>query len=163
LIVVSGVAMMLGLCAVSIQLLLRLNVDLVSRYSSALTLERLGRQVRHDAHSSDKAELKAESKPASLRLFLGPGHLALYEARDGAVVRSESQSSKLVRHESFALAKGAVARFELREHGSRRLVALVVTRSAGKSPTEPPRPLEVLALLGKDRAQPIATSGGKPR
>ncbi len=31
-------------------------------------------------------------------------------------------------------------------------MALVVTRPAGKSQTEPPRPLEVVALQGKDRA-----------
>ena len=39
---VTGVAMLLGLCAVSIQLLMRLNADVQGRYGAAVALERLG-------------------------------------------------------------------------------------------------------------------------
>jgi hypothetical protein len=163
LIVVSGVAMMLGLCAVSIQVLLKLNADLQGRYTAGVALDRLGRQVRHDVHSSSGALLKVDSKPVGLRLLFGPDQLAVYEPQDGAIVRSESRSERVVRHESFALPKGATAHFELRDQGTRRLVALVITHSAGKSRTEPPRPLEVLAVLGKYPAHPVASEGGTPR
>ena len=79
------------------------------------------------------------------------------------MVRTESRAGKVVRHETYALARGAGARFELRDEGSRRLVALVVTRPAGKSQAEPPRPLEVVALQGKDRVGPPGKQGGKPQ
>jgi hypothetical protein len=38
-------------------------------------------------------------------------------------------------------------------------VALVVTRGPGKSQTEPPRPLEVVAQIGKDRPRTPAKTG----
>jgi hypothetical protein len=167
LIVVTGVAMMLGLCAVSIQILMRLNADGQARYGAAVSLERLARQVRDDAHSSETAQIAALEKtagnPTSLRLDMGPDHKVAYEPRDGSVVRTESQAGQVVRHDSYALARGALARFELRDEASRRLVALVVSRPAGKSQTEPPRPLEVVAVQGKDRVGPLGKRGGKPR
>src|SRR5271166_3213533 len=68
LIVVTGVTLMLGLCAISIQLLLRLNADGMSRYGAAVAIERLARQVRADAHASQTAQIpgddKAGGKPA---------------------------------------------------------------------------------------------------
>ena len=42
-------------------------------------------------------------------------------------------------------------------------MVLVMTRPAGKSQTEPPRPLEVVALQGKDRVGPPGKQGGKPQ
>jgi hypothetical protein len=166
LIVVTGVAMMLGLCAVSIQILMRLNAEGQARYGAAVALERLARQVRDDAHSSATAKIDALERtagnPTSLRLDLGPNHKVAYESRDGGVVRTESQAGKVVRHETYALSRGAIARFELRSEASRRLVALVVNRPAGKSQTEPPRPLEVVAVQGKDRVGPLGKRRGKP-
>ena len=40
-------------------------------------------------------------------------------------------------------------------------MVLVVTRSPGKSQTEPPRPLEVVAMQGKDRLGPLGKTGGQ--
>jgi hypothetical protein len=154
-IVITGVAMMLGLCAVSIQILLRLSADGMSRYGAAVAIERLGRQVRTDAHASQTAEVagdqKDSSKPGSLRLVLEPGHVVAYGPAAAAVVRTETRGGKVIRHESFALRRGTEARFELRELASRRMVALVVSHAAATNQIEPPRPLDVVALLGKDR------------
>ena len=167
LIVVTGVTMMLGLCAVSIQLLMRLNGDGVSRYGTAVALERLARQMRADAHSSESGQLdvdpKADGKPASLRLTLNPDHMVTYQSQEGAVVRTESAAGKVVRRESYSLPAGGAARFLLREEGPSRLVALVVTRGPGKSQTEPPRPLEVVAQIGKDRLRTSGKTGATSR
>jgi hypothetical protein len=166
LIAVTGVALMLGLCAISIQLLLRLNADGMSRYGAAVAIERLARQLRADAHASQTAQLpegdKGQGKPASLRLFVEPTHIVAYEPIKDSMVRTETRGGKVVRHESFALPRGGNARFELRDMASRRLVALVVSGAAGPSQTEPPRPLDVVALLGKDRVGPLGQRGGKP-
>ena len=166
-IVVTGVAMLLGLCAVSIQVLMRLNADVQGRYGAAVALERLARQLRDDSHASETALItvdeKKAGKPASLRLVFEPDHAVVYDLGDGGVARTESRGGKRVRHEKYALARGADARFELRDEGSRRLVVLVTTRPAGKSQAEPLRPLEVVALQGKDRVGSPGKQGGKPQ
>ncbi len=167
LIVVSAVGALLGVCAVSIQLLMRLNADVQARYHAAVAVERLARQIRDDAHACEAAEIAAADqklgKPAGLRLILEPEHNVLYDFASGAVIRTESRAKKLVRHESYVLARGADARFEIQNEGSRPLVRLVMTRSPGKSQTDPPRPLEVVAVQGKDRVGPLIKQGEKPK
>jgi len=167
LIAVTGVTMILGLCAVSIQLLMKLSGDGVSRYGAAVALERLARQIREDAHSSESTRLvndqKPDNKAGSLQLTLTPDHSVAYESQNGAVVRTESAAGKVVRHERYSLPAGGTARFELRAEGSSRLVALIMTRSPGKSQTEPARPLEVLAHIGKDRRRLPGKAGAASR
>jgi hypothetical protein len=167
LIVVTSVSMMLSLCAVSIQLLMKLNGDGVGRYSAAVALERLSRQLRDDAHLSESGQLdgdqKANGKPDQLRLDLTPDHWVVYQSQEGAVVRTESAAGKVVRRESFTLPAGGAAQFLLREEGPSRLVAMVVTRGPGKSQTEPPRPLEVVAQIGKDRPLRSGKTGATRR
>jgi hypothetical protein len=161
-ILVSGVSMMLGLCAVILQLLMQLNADGQSRLLGAVSLERLSRQLRDDVHACRKAELardpKAPDRSPGLRLELGQDHSIVYEVGAGHVVRDESRAGKRIRHESFGLERGRLARFEERDEAAHKLVALVVTRTAGKSRTDPPRTLEVVALPGKHR---LASPGQK--
>jgi hypothetical protein len=161
LIVVTGVALMLGLCAVSIQLLMRLNSDGMSRVGAAVALERLGRQLRNDVHASQTAEVASEGKPASLRLVFASSHIVSYESSASRVVRTETTGGNVARHESFSLPNGTTARFELREVASRRLVALVTSRSATTNQVEPPRPLDLVACVGKDHLGAHEKMGGK--
>jgi hypothetical protein len=168
-IVLTGVSLLLGLCAVSIQLLMKLNGDVQGRFAEAVAVERLGRQLRDDAHASQTAEIlaadqvkKAEQR-GGLRLVLQPDHLVVYGFGDGGVVRNETRAGKTVRHERFTLARGAGAQFVLRDEGPRRLVVLVVSRPSGKSHAEPPRPLELVALQGKDRMVSVREQGSKPQ
>jgi hypothetical protein len=164
-VVMTGVAAMLALCAVTIHLLMRLSDDGHTRLSASVSLDRLGRQIRQDAHASDTARLdeKAAGNPASLRLSLEPNHDVLYQAERRAVVRVETKDGKLSRRESYSLPPGSDSRFEIRDEGSRRLVVLVVSHDSGKNPMEPPRPLEVVALQGKDRVGPLGKPGGEKR
>jgi hypothetical protein len=165
-VVVTGVGLLLGACAVTIQLLLRLNAYSHDRYSAAVALDRLGRRLRDDVHACDLAELvpeqKGQGQPSGLRLRLAADRLIRYEPRAGSVVRDESRSGKLVRHEAYSLPRGRAARFESRDEGSARLVALVVSSVPGRSGTDPPRPLEVLALPGKHQSGPNRKPGGVP-
>jgi hypothetical protein len=162
-VVMSGVAAVLGLCAVTIQLLLRLSTDGQARLNAATTLERLATQFREDVHDceaashAEKSQGKGGETAAHLRLSIGPRRAVTYEARDGRVVRVESESGKSTRHESYALARGGLVQFQFRDQDSRRFVVLVVTQSPGKEP------LEVLALQGRNRLQLLKQPRNSPR
>jgi hypothetical protein len=155
LVVVTGVTIVLGACALTMQLLLRLNAYSHDRYRAALALERLAHQLRDDVHGCERAEIvsleKGQGGPPGLLLQVASDHQIRYELRPGSVERNESRSGKMVRHESYSLPRGRDARFEQRDEGAARLVALVVSCLPGRSGTDPPRPLEILALPGKHR------------
>jgi hypothetical protein len=154
-IVITGVAMMLGLCAISLQLLMQLNSDAQARLSAARALERLSGQLRDDVHACAAVELapdpKAPTGPTGLRLRLEPDHVVTYGVRQGSLIRDESRGGKTFRHESYSLPRGRTARFERRIEGGHPLVALVMTQDSGKRRTDLRLPLEIVAFPGKDR------------
>jgi type II secretory pathway pseudopilin PulG len=166
-IVVTVVTMLLAVCAVSIQLLMRLNADVQGRFNATVALDRLARQVRADSHASATAQIvgdeKNKARPAGLRLVFEADHTVTYQSADGGMVRTESRGGKVIRHETYALPRGNVGRFELRDESSRRLVVLVMARVANPNKPEPLRPLEIVALQGKDRAGPPRNQGNTPR
>jgi type II secretory pathway pseudopilin PulG len=173
LVVMTGVAVILGLCAVTIQALIRVNADAQARLSASATFARLASQFREDVHASDDAQIPADPKlggnpgearaTATLRLTRDPQRVITYEVRDGRVARLESTSGKTSRHESYRIGNRNVVVFERRDEGPRRFVAMVMSRDAGKGQLEPPRPLEVLALQGKDRPAAPRTKGDQPK
>jgi type II secretory pathway pseudopilin PulG len=167
LIVVGGVAAILGLCAISIQLLFRLSADSQSRLTAAMAIDRLARQLRVDVHACQAAQLagddKAPESASSLRLSIDSGHEVTYRPRSESVVRTESRAGKTVRNEEFVFGRSPKARFEVRSDSPRQWVVLVVSRGLERNRTDPPRPIEVIALAGKDRAVGRGTKGdGKP-
>ncbi len=173
LVVITSVTVILGLCAVTIQALMRVNSEAQVRLSASATFARLASQFRADVHASDGMQLTpgspAGSKPvdakvpAGLRLTRGPNIVIQYEARNGRVARDESIAGKRSRHESYLVGKGNVVVFERREEGSRPFVVMAMSRETGKEPLEPPQPLEVLALQGKDRSTTARPKGGQSR
>ena len=86
-----------------------------------------------------------------MRLAIEPDHSVTYGLHEGRVDRDELRAGKAVRHESFPLPRGSLARFEQRTEAKNRLVALVMTGFAGKSKSERPLPLEIVAAPGKGR------------
>ena len=66
-VVMTGLAVLLGLCAVTIQLLLRVGSDAQARRSAAAALGRLAEQFREDVHACDDVQLRPS---AGLRLRL---------------------------------------------------------------------------------------------
>ncbi len=68
----------------------------------------------------------------------------------------------MIRHESYLLPRDRVARFLERDRDSVRFVALEITQIPGKSRTDPPRPLEILALPGKLGTLAAIPKGGQP-
>lgn len=156
LIVVTSVAALLGVCAVTIQLLFRLSADSQSRLTAAIAIDRLARQLRGDVHGAQAAQLaadpKAPSQPAAVRLSFDAGHEITYSPRAHSVVRSETLGGKPVRREEFMLGSSRDARFAVRDEASHRWVVLILSHSPERNRTDPPRPVEVIALAGKDRS-----------
>jgi hypothetical protein len=167
-VVMTGVAIILGLCAVTIQALMSVNSDAQAGLNASATFARLASQFREDVHASDDIPLTPGTKDGDakasprLRLTQGPGLVITYEASAGRVARVETASGKPGRHESYRIGKGHVVAFERREEGPRRFVVMVTSRDTGKGQLEPPRPIEVLALQGKDRAAIAQRKGGQP-
>ena len=166
LVLITCVGVMLGLCAVTIQLLLRLHSDSQARISSAMVLDRLARQLRSDAHESQSAQLGAGAAQAALpkgrlTLSLKPAHSITYTAGEHLIDRDETVSGKKVRHETYSLPRDQAAHFELFDMAGRGMVALQLTHHSSISRTEPPRPLEVVAAIGKYPPQSSRRAEGK--
>ena len=159
---ITVLAVMLGLCAVTIQVLLRIGSDAQERRSRTAALGRLAEQFREDVHACDEAMVMASERPPA-RPRPSPRVAIAYEVEGGRVDRIESvddtdEPARVVRARARPLAA-----FEARDDGPRRFLALVVRREASPGHPDPARPLEVLALVGKDRPTAPRSKGGQPR
>jgi hypothetical protein len=110
----------------------------------------------------DRGAKAAEARP-SLNLSVNAAHSINYFVGEHVVARDETEAGKRIRHESYSLERGQAARFELIDESGHPMVALWVTHEPGTSRTEPAKPLEVVASLGKHRAQPISHMEGSKR
>jgi hypothetical protein len=165
-VMMTGVATILGICAVTIQLLLRLNSEGQARLNAAGALERLASQFRADVHACEVGKLstaKAGDAASTLQLDTQRTVIVTYEARDGRVNRQESDSGQTIRRESYTLGPGRSVHFERRQDGPRWLAAMVVSHRTGKDRLDASAPMEVLALEGKDLPKPSPGNEGQPK
>jgi hypothetical protein len=163
-VLMTGVAAMLGLCVIMLQLLMKLDGDSRARLETAGTLARLAEQFRHDVHGATAARLVEQpEKSSGLRIEPGPDRAIAYQVKgENKVVRVESGKGKVVRTESYQISRGGPIRFAFKEDGGRRFAILTVNRQSSKNRTDPPRLFEILALVGrnKDRLAAAAPAGG---
>ena len=84
-VVITCVAVMLGICAITLRLLMQLSTDGQARLNAAASLERLSRQLRDDVHSCRSARLlvddQSPAKPAGLQLTIEPDRSVSYQVR----------------------------------------------------------------------------------
>lgn len=154
-VMISVLAILLGLAAVTMQVLMRLGGDTQSRRAAASAMGRLAERFREDVHACDDAEPRP---PAGLRLRPDPRRSIDYEVQAGRVVRAETVDGQPGRRETYALDRHETAAFERRDDGPRSFLALVIRRTDRPGGVAPPHPMEVLALIGKARP-----GGGPPR
>ena len=147
-VVMSSVAVALGLSTLLIQLMLRLGSDDQARLAASTALERLSREFRADAHAA--AACKIEKAGAGDRLIVerGPGLSVAYRPHGSRILREEDHAGKVVDRDECVLARGATATFETRVIAGRTFVALIVHPPADKSGSTAP-PFEILAAVGK--------------
>jgi hypothetical protein len=158
-VVMTGVAALLGLSVVLLQLLMKLDGEARGQFQGAVALERLAHQFRQDVHGSTAARLEkpAGANTEDLRLEPGPDRSVEYQPRGEAILRIETQKGKVVRRETYSIPRSTGARFELRDEAGSRFVTLAVPRVVTKGSIDPPRTWEILAQVGKDRAS-LSTS-----
>jgi hypothetical protein len=166
-VLMTGVAAMLGLTVLMLQLLLKLDGDSRARFDSAGMLGRLAEQFRRDVHGAGAARLVEQpSRSALLRIEPGPDRAIEYQVKgQSRVIRVESIKGKLVRNESYEIARGGPIEFALKQEGGRRFATLTVDRQASKNRTDPPRLFEILAQVGRNRDRVAAAApaaGGTP-
>ena len=130
LVVITVVAVLLGLCAVTIQVLLRVEADAQARRSASATLGRLADQFREDVHACDVAEVRPA---AGLRLSRDRGVAITYQAREGRVERVEAVAGQASRYESYDLGRRRVGCLR----AARRRAKPVP--GAGRQPDQPRR------------------------
>jgi type II secretory pathway component PulJ len=169
-VLMTAVAAMLGLCVVMLQLLMRLSADSRTRLDGATSLDRLARQFRRDVHEAGAARQleRPAAKLLGLRLEPGPRHTVEYQLMEnGKIARVETRNENLVRREIYDIPRsgGGRARLVLTERDGKRFAGLRVDRQASRNPSDPERPYEILALVGKNASQlsaPAQQKGAKP-
>jgi len=164
-VLMTAVAAMLGLCVLMLQLLFKLDGQSRARLDGAATLARLARQFRQDVHAARGASLidQPAPRPASLRIEPAMDGAIGYEIKgDGTVVRTEARKGAQVRRESYQIPHSGVIQLTVKQLGDRSFASLTVNRLISKNRTDPPRPYEVVALVGKnrDRVGAAAKSAG---
>jgi type II secretory pathway component PulJ len=169
-VLMTAVAAMLGLCVLMLQLLMRLSVDSRARLDGATSLERLARQFRRDVHEAGAARQleRPAAKLAGLRLEPGPRHAVEYQLMEnGKIARVETQGDSPVRREVYDIRHSGSgrARLALTERDGKRFAELRVDRQTSRKGSDPERPYEILALVGKNASglsDPAQRKGAKP-
>ncbi len=159
--VITGTSVILGICVVSMQTLWRVAAQSQAQRSAAAAFARLAEQFREDVHGGDGDGMQL-SGAIGVRLVRDARVTVAYEVHPGRVDRIESVGGKAARRESYVLGRDRSVRFERRDDGPRRFLALVLVHEGRKGRHDPPKPIEVLALVGKDRIEPTATRKGAP-
>jgi hypothetical protein len=167
-VLITGVAAMLGLCVLLLQLLLKLDSQSRARLDGASAMARLAGQFRQDVHAATKASVVADptARPAGLRIEPGTDRTIVYEIKgDATVVRVETLKGASVRRERYEIPRSGSIHLAVKQLGGRSFASLTVDRRVSKNQTDPPRLYEVLAVVGKNRghdARAAAAAGAKP-
>ncbi|QEH37025.1 hypothetical protein OJF2_56100 [Aquisphaera giovannonii] len=164
-VMMTGLAVMLGLCAAMLEFLMRIDADSRAKMEGAAALARLNERFREDVHlaSSATPEAGAGDHGPRLRLTLEPDHRVEYEAAGVAkLVRIELRKGAVVHRESFHLPSRIPPRLEIREDDGLRFAVVGIDRRTPDVASNLPRPFEVVALVGKDRgpSAPSQAAGG---
>lgn len=162
--VIGGVAMILGMSTGLLHLMLRLDRVGRSHYAETATIGRLSRQFRQDvrAASGTKVSDPDEGPLSKLELVLDEGQVVSYETREHGLTRTARQGESVRRREGYALPSCAGPRFIVRKDDDRVWVSLSLPRVAKPRPESLRHVLHVDALMGRDhrwsRAQPEETA-----
>ena len=155
------VALLLGASVTHLQLLMRLDREGRVGSDRSASLDRLGRQLRRDAHDATDAEPFNESNVNGLRLRFsvpeGTKRKVEYRVGKGEIVRVEASGDRTVHREIHTIPRLIEAKFELRGDAGRRIVAFVSKTAVAKESDAPPLFEEILAALGMDRSDTTTT------
>jgi hypothetical protein len=170
-VLMTGVAAMLGLCTVLLQLFMKLDADSRARVQGASAAARLAEQFRLDVHSARSARLvdgaAGGKAPVGLRLEPGADRTIDYQVKGiGIVQRVESRKGAPPHRERYEVPHtGPVKLLLEQEKSGPTFATLAMDREVAMDRTETPRAVEVTALVGKNMDRISAagkTAGAKP-
>jgi type II secretory pathway component PulJ len=156
--VIGTIAIVLGLCAGLLHVLLRLDRTGRAHLVETATIGRLARQFRADVHAASEASNRGKNAAtANLDLELAGERRIVYEAGDRALVRTEQQGATVERRERYTLPFCRAGRFRLRTTDDKVWVILELRRSPGGESESGPRSLrhdlQIEALAGRDQGR----------
>jgi hypothetical protein len=168
-VLMTGVAAMLGLCVVLLQLLMKLDTDSRSRLVGATTVARLSEQFRRDVHGARSAHLaehaQGSSTAAGLQLDPGTDRSIVYTAKGtGIVERVETRKGSPARRERYEIPHGGTVRLSLPEQSGRTFATLGIDREAASDGSASAPAVEVTALLSKNQdrdSNAVGAAGAK--
>jgi len=165
-VLMTAVAVMLGMCVILLQLALRLETDARGRFERATVLNRLAETFRADVRAARGVEnIEADPKqPPALRVDSASGWSIEYRLKAaGEVARVVSDGDKVVHRETFQVPQTEGARLEVRDLDGGRFAVLSIDSATRPDRIDPTRTLEVLALVGKNSgaAEPAAKGEGE--
>ena len=157
---IGAVAIVLGLCAGLLHVLLRLDRTGRDHVVETATIGRLARQLRQDVHAAREARAGADDgSAAKLELVLSRDRTIVYEARSRALARVEHHGAVALRREVYSLPSCREGRFTVQTDAGRVWVRLRLGRGSKnekekeKGPTGLRHDLQIDALAGKDEAR----------
>lgn len=151
LLVISSLAVVMGLCMALLHALLKLDRSARSHLAEASSRDRLARQFRQDARASSRFEPKSATAPQDRIELLRPdGRVVLYRAREGHLVRTERSGDSNVRSESYNLPSRGIARFSVHVQDGSSFASLVLPRKKNPVGGERSHEIRIEAHLGKD-------------
>ncbi|APW63160.1 type II secretion system protein [Paludisphaera borealis] len=168
LVMMTGVAVLLGMTVIVLQLAMKLEADSRGRLDRAGALGRLARQFRSDVHAASGVEIVTTDpkRQPGLRIAPGPNRSIDYQPQgDGKLARVDTVGGKVASRETFIVPQSGAVRLSLRELDGRRFAVVEVDTIARKNRIDPVRTLEILGAVGKDvrsLASEAKTEGGKP-
>jgi prepilin-type N-terminal cleavage/methylation domain-containing protein len=153
-VVMSAMAVILGMCVGLIQALLKLDRIGRAHLAEVTARGRLARQFRQDVRAASRAEpvRDRDGRAAALRLDRPDGPSVEYRAGPGRLDRDERpEGDAPARRETFRLRATGAPRFEVRDDGGDAFVGLLVPDWTAFEPAGGPRESRIEALLGRDR------------
>jgi type II secretory pathway component PulJ len=142
---IGAVAIVLGMCAGMLHVLLRLDRTGRSHVVETAAIGRLSRQFRQDVHAAREARALADGASLELRL---PGESTVtYSLGTLAVARSAQQDMSPERRETYTLPLLREARFEVQDRDSQTWVRLKLRLGPARDS------LELAALAGRDKVR----------
>ncbi len=148
--VITILGTLLGLCAGTIHLLMRLDRSGRAASEEAADLARLARDFLGDAHAAPPTDPAGRS-PDRMTLDLGDGRTVEYQVRPGDLLRTAREGDKVRRREVYRRPSRTSARLDVTPDGPRSIAALILDRPADGPDGSLYRDYRIEAELGKDR------------
>jgi|GEM_PF-3506270 len=163
LLIMSAMCLIFGLCVGLIHSSLRLDRGARAHLNETMTVDRLARQFREDAHAANHWTKSTDKTTHLDRLELTrlDGHVVLYESQVGRLVRTERVSDQKPRYEPYRLRQRGSVEFSIQDEKDRAFVVLAIPHRSTEPGAHERSTIQIQATLGKDRG--ITNAEGRLR